>query len=295
MRMPVRNYDESGQLTEAGQLVREAGFVVGASVCRKRDNTAGVITGFQGDSVILHVSDGALTGSCRVLARSFLKKEWSKFTPKQEAMPVENHWQHSASGHPEFEAMYVKAKISMALFEATSQHADVLPHLKVQAKPCKAVFAGRSFERHSLVLVPSTTRISSSALSKASFPNANVPLGALTKRGDEPILFSLAPTVTMPKDNDRGFISPFFFVQVSHTASECNMELHPNLEGHQELNVPLDQLTIKLPLMRNKRAVKAGDQLIVYREKSDKEIELEDLVSTDPAPPAKRIRTKRQA
>ena len=81
----MRSYDVTGQIAgTAAQLVTEDGFAPGTHVVRKKDKVTGVIDFFDKEMVILRVvGEGhCSSGKVKVHYNSFLKKEWSKYTPK---------------------------------------------------------------------------------------------------------------------------------------------------------------------------------------------------------------------
>lgn len=67
-------------------MVQDMGFAVGDHVKRK-DKTTAVVSGFTDDKVKLEL-DSNIT--CTVSAKSFLRKEWSKYIPRKEEQPIQD-------------------------------------------------------------------------------------------------------------------------------------------------------------------------------------------------------------
>ena len=162
-----------------------------------------------------------------------------------------------------------------------------MQHLTIQAKPFKNVVVTKNFATNKLVLVPMTTRISTQ-LQKSG---AQL-LGELMAGPEGGLSFWLVPCFAAPKphpEGSKGMIAPFWLVQTTEQPDEANMEVTPDLGSHNESDKLIHQVTIKVPVMKNTRPIKAGEQLKVFRVKETKVPDLEDIVS---AAPAKRRRVK---
>ena len=75
----MRTYDGRGNLVSKAKLIEEAGFVVGSYVVRKADETEAKIEGFEGDNVIITISDGLLSGRCKVHVRNYTTVDPKQF------------------------------------------------------------------------------------------------------------------------------------------------------------------------------------------------------------------------
>ena len=84
--LTMRQYHEDGRITKETQMVQDMGFAVGDHVKRK-DKTTAVVSGFTDDKVKLEL-DSNIT--CTVSAKSFLRKEWSKYIPRKEEQPIQD-------------------------------------------------------------------------------------------------------------------------------------------------------------------------------------------------------------
>lgn len=76
------DYDETGQLKDPCQLVRQMGFQEGANVLR--GTCRATITSMQGTQVQLSVDEGDLCTSYEISIDSFLKGEWKVTKQKAE-------------------------------------------------------------------------------------------------------------------------------------------------------------------------------------------------------------------
>ncbi|CAJ1386593.1 unnamed protein product, partial [Effrenium voratum] len=285
---PMLTYDRHGELAECEAIVKELGFNAGDAVMRRADKVAATISGFTQSHVILRIESGLISGTAKVLAKSFSKKEWTHCAAKKEVEEVQEHWQHRIGSHVEFGVLYLKGKITAALLQEELKHLDTLQHLTIQAKPFKNVVATKNFATNKLVLVPMTTRISTQ-LQKSG---AQL-LGELMAGPEGGLSFWLVPCFAAPKphpEGSKGMIAPFWLVQTTEQPDEANMEVTPDLGSHNESDKLIHQVTIKVPVMKNTRAIKAGEQLVVHRKKDTKVPDLEEIIPT--AAPMKRRRLK---
>lgn len=74
-----------GQVAEETRLVQDLGFAIGDHIKRK-DKLTAVICGFEKGRVRLEVDQNVIA---TVSAKSFLKKEWAKYVPRKEDVPIE--------------------------------------------------------------------------------------------------------------------------------------------------------------------------------------------------------------
>ncbi|CAJ1382169.1 unnamed protein product [Effrenium voratum] len=277
----MRHYDASGKPAHPDELLLEYGFKVGDWACRKADKVVAVITAAKPDgSIIISINDGLINGSARVSIKSFAAGEWVKHTPKARPQELANHWEHGCLNHPDFQAAVFRGKVMLELDWLIREHKEVPKSLKVVLKPSKAVVSICAFQEGQLVLVPATTRVEVKEGSRGHSA-ANIPLG---KRPDgEKLLWSLAPVTSVPKDSKQGLLDTFWFVQATNDAEAANMAISPDLDG-KELATPPGNVTI--PLMKNTVSITPGTTLTVFRPKSEKLVELAEILPE--APPKKR-------
>ena len=249
------------------------------------------IAGFEGDNVIITISDGLLSGRCKVHVRSFLNREWSKYTPKKEKMVIDTLWEHQPPLNDEFIHAYLRGVAMVEIIAHCTDHHDTTKHLTVYAKPTKSVVANKDFETGTLKLVPGTTRFYGFPEGKEPTSNCLVPLGALVKNDDDaPVNFYLGPQMDLPKTG-RGFAPPFWFVTTTEKAEDANMKISPDLSTYVQHNNKLEDVEIVIPLMVNTKIVKANETLVCYREPRSSEQSLEEIVRYSPL---KKRRTGKQ-
>ena len=291
----MRKYDGDGNLVgRSRQLVEEMGFTIGSHVCRKADKVVGSIESFEKDMVVLKIDEGHVSGRAQISYMSFIKKEWAKFTPKKDDEPIQEHWKMQPCSQTEWVTQIIKSQILLALHLAVDSLTlrTVAEGLLVVNKPTKYVKANRAFKKGEIQLVPQTTKI---CATENDYPVSGVPLGTL----HQDLKFYLMPWTIAPSAKSSGVINPFFFVTTSDVLEECNLQIAPpNLEEYKIPGVrsKFAALPIKIPIMSNPKPVKAGERLVVYKEKATRFVEVEELVAhpeDEPEAPArKRRRTK---
>ena len=166
---------------------------------------------------------------------------------------------------------------------------ETLRNLRIQLKPFKNVTSTKSFPVNKLVLTPTTIRIATQS------PASNaVPLGQLLKGPEGVVSFWLMPCFVPPKpegdSNLQGLVAAYWMVQSTDREEDANMAIDRDLTTYQAYEKPLREVAIKMPLMKNKRAIKPGDQLVVFRKKEVKVPDLCELVPLEA--PTKRRRVK---
>ena len=127
----MRAYDGRGNLVSKARLIEEAGFVVGSHVVRKADETEAKIEGFEGENVIIAISDGLLSGRCKVHVRSFLNREWTKYTPKKEKAVVATLWLHQPQFNDEFIHAYLRGVAMVEIIAHSTDLHETTKHLTV--------------------------------------------------------------------------------------------------------------------------------------------------------------------
>mgnify|MGYP001817336524 CR=1 FL=1 len=286
----MRDYDASGNVKNLGALVEEGGFSKGDHVRRKADKVAATILEIDTHFVrlrILESDDLQTCGDVKVVAQSFLKGEWQKYTPPKEPEYVADPFLHVATANSDFKTQCMKGKVMNALYDLTAAHASLLQHLKVMKKPVRGVSTLKKFEKGKLLLVPSTTKID---VRKASTdpPNNSVSLGSLMTNTDgEKLIFSLLPIFLPPKESladekaenpkSDTFVCPFWLVRATTDPSEANMTLL-DLQDHDESRKDFASVKIKVPILKNDRVIHAEQELVVYREAPKKQPDVEELL-----------------
>jgi hypothetical protein len=185
-----------------------------------------------------------------------------------------------------------KAAITVALERAWDQHEAMQgdEDLELFLNP-RAVRTKRAFARHELQLVPATCRIVHHAYDeeKITYPTLNL---GVVKQGLPSFAlqshFQIAAAAADDKEKTKNFAVAFWAVTACKTADDkrINMELVT-----QEFNdVGLGETPVKIPIMTNKRAIKAGTVLAISgAQKAGLATRVEPAANADPA--AKRAKT----
>ena len=263
---------------EEAVLVREQGFVEGASVLRKKDKVRATIESLKGSKVKLSLDTEDVSGYFELSAGSFLRGEWKLVKKHVETTQYEfdTFSDHTALKSDAINLMCAKGEVARRFIELDQQHAKVLEGLKLQVKPSRAVFCAKPFAKNKLILIPSTWKIESKEAS------SGLSIGTIR---DVPL--SLLPAFLHSKDGDLtgSFLQPFWMVKRTHVLEDANCEIRPNLTD-------AENNSIKIPCMYNTCALKPKDELIVYTPQVKVEEEPEPLAPIAAPPPAKRARTK---
>ncbi len=291
LRMRIYNHD--GSLDGMHQLVKEMGFVVGAHVVRKGDKTYAQIVGMENEFVLLNLADATdATGeSHKVHCRSFLKKEWRKYTPKKEVETLSEHEKYYGVHQDEFIQMMIKHRIIEEMHDLGATHSMHDSDLQLEVKPSKGVIALKKYPKGKLILVPVSCKIGCTPESK-SIPTQNIVLGALvTNVHEEKMVFSLAPHILLPKDDDEGydshgFLCPFWFIEFSDDPSKVNMEIFPDLHSYDQTKQRYWEAKPKIPVARNTRPIAENERLCLLKPKKDttKNLEVISRIPREPSP-----------
>ena len=275
----MRQYTNTGKVANMKDVVEEMGFKVGCHVIRK-DKVTALILGFKDEYVLLDVNAGGMSGECRVDAQSFVNNEWTLFTPKTKPEFLPEYWEHGPLQNPEIQQSCIRAKILLELRAAMDKCTSVVnpSWLKLMTKP-KGVFAEEKIEKHALRLIPFTNAIFSRVHGTEN-PNASqIKVFTFQDEWD----FYLVLSVQLPKEDKKGVIVPFWFVGATYDPDMANCELvYPKGASPKSF----ESMTVKIPFIRNTHALKAGDELLLHKEKVKKPLDLEQLL------PNKRVRTK---
>ena len=285
----LREFTREGELKEPVNLVREMGFKEGQFVQQKGSKIVAKILEMKGDQIVLNVQDGLITGKAKVGVSAFLKKEWRIGQAPQETEEVPNFLQHTAQQSLELSILLAKADVVRKLLEMESAHQTVYESLKLIRKPQKSVVATANISKGALKLVPTTTRIEIKQPDEEASHGA-LCLGMVSKVPQlEQKSFWLSPVFTAPGPEGKcGFVSPFWLVKATHEKQDSNCEISLRFKP----DAP--NFDLKVPVIRNTKAIEAGQVLQCYVPKADTHVQLEELVPLE-EPAMKRRRQKSAA
>ena len=271
-----RELDQDGNPIELIELVKEMGFKIGHTVQRAQDKLVGTIDSMTGSLVFLQFEDGLY----QIGAQSFIQGEWKilKKSSKVLEFSYDQFKDHCGHQNRHLKHMETEGKIATTLLGLEAKHHSVLQHVKIVLQPSRNVVVTESFGEGKLCLVPSTGMICLRPKDNAIY------LGIVD--GDE---WYLHPYFSGP-DKDGGlkevsFLSPFWLVRKTSVEEDSNIEIKGVIpDGGNNPN-------LKIPLLRNKKALEAGDILVLYVPKVP-EAPCEKPVKVAANPPPKRQRTK---
>lgn len=154
----------------------------------------------------------------------------------------------------------------------------------------KRVEALSAFAKNELKLGLGSINVSLKEVDGTSvgYSNSSVPLGQTTIQGSKFSVSVTSVAAHIKREGSRekdSCIAPFWLVQVVEDQSEANMKLTEQLVDYK-IN-PMEPV-IKVPMMVNLKAVKAGDRLTIYVKKLEKA----NPVVHENSQPLKRARTK---
>ena len=124
----------------------------------------------------------------------------------------------------------------------------------------KDVIAAKAISKHALQIIPVTSKIQVQEATKGK----QIPPSAISM-GQKKIGEAVFDMWLTPHPLKEGcLVSPAFMVRSTEDESKANMEIWPAL-GRQQVK------ELKVPVLRNTKAVKKGEQLLVYRPKVEAE------------------------
>ena len=180
-----------------------------------------------------------------------------------------------------------KADIKRALLALHLKHADEESDLRLMQKPTRGVFAGRNHSAGKLKLVPA------SGMVQLADPGQPAPSGAVSlgecvthpSKGTQMVGYILRHCQVPDANNpEKGFITPYWWLRSVADEQEANLEVQVHsvsITHAVEINPKPAAKTAKtssssssfvceVPVLVNKRAMEAGEELLVYKPASPK-------------------------
>ncbi|CAK9023452.1 Uncharacterized protein SCF082_LOCUS16217 [Durusdinium trenchii] len=239
----MREYDESGKQHTTAAL-EEAGFAVSQRVLHKKTKQEGEIVAMTSEKVTINLDSKT---TMTVGAQDFLMGQWQ--TVKAKA-PIEFlAWEdREPFKSVEVSVMELQAGACLALCEAAKKK-SLEGLIALQTKPAKDVIAAKAISKHALQIIPVTSKIQVQEATKGK----QIPPSAISM-GQKKIGEAVFDMWLMPHPLKEGcLVSPAFMVRSTEDESKANMEIW--------------HVKDKVPVLRNTKAVKKGEQLLVYRPK----------------------------
>ena len=191
------------------------------------------------------------------------------YTLSQKAIEMLDNWADVVpSSTAPYKESLVKSYLAVAL--ASLPRALGTPKLRVQLKPHKAVFCESNYAIGKLALVPESSRIM--AVPETSDPPGS---GLLCKTDD----FDLGKSFYVMPQFASNFASVAWAIRAVDEATEANMRVQYKVssvcvaqkpKSSSSKHNPDSSVTVELPVLVNHKAIKIGDELLVYRESMPK-------------------------
>lgn len=239
-----------------------------------------------------HVRHLSLLNVCAHLAEprtcKRVRVQWTRELARKLCTPAPQEiedWQSVApSKNFDLHSDLCKARVKYALLSLHARFADEEAGLRLMQKPTKGVFAGRNFPAGKLRIVPASGMV---VLADAAItvPNSAINLGIAMKhptKGTD-IAAHIVRHAQLPQ-KAGGFLTPYWFVRSVASEEEANLETQMHTvtvaqsimfedtkhvvkrtKSAQQDTVKDQDFTVKVPLLVNSRAIKAGDELLYYK------------------------------
>lgn len=272
----MRELNPDGSLKNPSDLLADSGFVQDAFCRRRKDKMECVI--MQAKAPHVQLKELKTGGLMKVSMDEFISGQWVVFKPKAEAQVLDQLENFGPAASPDFQACSIVAAIHSEVARLVDHHSsdEVSKSLQLQMKPFKSVIAKANFAKNKLALVPFTFKVL--MREKKSDPVSGavqvvVPSWKMDNRE-----FWLVSCNQAPKEDDdgntltKGFISPFFAIAGQEEEDLVNMTSF--MSGNS-------QSIVRFPVLKNSKAISAGDHLCTLRVKEKAESK---------APPAKKAK-----
>ena len=248
-RVVMRELDDRGLLKNTDVVYAAKGFVVGAHLRRKIEGelrTAELVSFNADGTVTLTYTDQSTSN----VSLSDLEG-WSVFKPKGETVLDVSHFQAHLSN--EFGIHVIKAKITVSLDGILTDHVKSYKALKLMYGKRRTVTVNSALSKGSLVIAPASTKIVIKECPRDQVPSGVAYCGEV-KHG---VHCWLAQQTTVPNADSRtsGFVSAWWFIDEADEGEDGNMAL-----SYMKVN-GVD--TLKIPVMKNTKALKEGDVLML--------------------------------
>lgn len=233
---------------DAAPALKAVGFSVGMEVALKSKPAEKLVIVSVGESVRLRKADNTET---LVLLGKFV----SQYT-KYEELFLEVGPDNDARTHENFQLVSFRAVLLSGLHSLSSTLKA--PAVRVMVRPSRKVFATQAYKPNQLVLAPEALSIQSSTgspPSSASVIKVDGPFKEMT-------FYLCAPPLPTGKG---GLLAPFWLVRAAceddanMVLAERTVEVQLGAKGASTST----STTIVFPVLRNKKAIHPGDELIV--------------------------------
>ena len=275
----LRVYDSSGVIVNNAR-VKDLGFDVGQVVFRKADGFIGKIDKITAEYVHLLGDDGTLV---RASSETFVEGRWRQHVAKPEAVVLEEWFRYSLLHASDVAASIVKGAVHHAMIEQYKEFCKWEKQMMIYIKPTRDVQVLADFKPRALKIPVATPKVE---IKPVGWPQSQGSIqvatyGPMAGESVEGYVVYILPYSALPKDGLLGgSVNPAWIMKTSSNTDDCNMEVVGSTSKKEWWTQSLNPHACKvshLPVLRNSRALKAGESLVLFRPESAKTEEVEQL------------------
>ena len=275
----LRVYDSSGVIVNNAR-VKDLGFDVGQMVLRKADGFIGKIDKITAEYVHLLGDDGTLV---RASSETFVEGRWRQHVAKPEAVVLEEWFRYSPLHASDVAASIVKGAVHHAMIEQYKEFCKWEKQMMIYIKPTRDVQVLADFKPRGLKIPVATPKVE---IKPVGWPQSQGAIqiatyGPMAGESVEGYVVYILPYFALPKDGLLGgSVNPAWIMKTSSNMDDCNMEVVGSTAKKEWWTQSLNPHACKvahLPVLKNSRALKAGESLVLFRPESAKTEEVEQL------------------
>ena len=274
---PPKKHDQQSQPVRGSedispQMMLEMGFKVGDVICltkkdKNTDQENFKICSIENGKIGL-MDDKSKQPATAVDLADFQQKKWKHAASDKSVWYTyeESHCQHHAT--PVIQSI-IKSTAILAIHAAWHEEKLESEDLSIQVSP-KTVVASKKFGINSLVLSPCTQSVQVKEVRAGeSTPifsvSGGVFLGTVSIDSKLHVVVASGVPPYVRKENCRNArtttLVPYWMVDVTNNEAEANMKLSVDTSKHV---IDTEDLTVKVPLMKNTKTLKVGDKLVLF-------------------------------
>lgn len=266
-QMSIR--DPSEDLT--AQMMLELGFKSGDVICTVKKEKGSEPENFK----ICGMANGKIKLMNEKLKKpaddanlaEFQQKKW-KHTAHDKSVWHKYHEDHSQHSALQSIQNVIKSTAIIAIHSSWDQETLESGDVAVMCSP-KAVVVNKNFAVNEFVLSPGSQTVQIKEAKDSDAPalynGSGVYLGLAKIDGKQYYVTAASVPVFVKKENCRNArattIVPYWMVEVTEHDGDANMKLSLDLS---KCVIKTDQPEIKIPMLKNSKALKAGDKLVLF-------------------------------
>jgi len=258
----MASYSALGDLLPADSTdyLKRCGFKAGCTIANKKQKgqkeKATIASIGNGDVTVKLADDSEETFDVKKFLATFGLFE-------EETYPFED--EYTGKTNKQYQEQAARGHICWLLASLT--HAHPTPNVTMFRKPARAVFAATDYSAGELVLIPESTGIV--IVKPVDTPPKNAVHVGDDLFGTVGKVCIMPPTLSTEK---TALNSPFWIVRRCEDAAAANMKLEEaTVSSTVKVKASERSTGIKILVMKNKVAVKAGDELVVFLQGAEAE------------------------